>query len=253
MEAEIVTLPDPRALAEGAARQFIDLAREAVSLRGVFRVALSGGSTPKALFAVLASDPYRGQVDWERIQIFFSDERFVPPDSPESNYHTAYEALLSHVPVPERFVHRVATVDVTPEESAANYEEGIRRVFAVGLSEVPRFDLILLGLGPDGHTASLFPDTDALHVTDRLVVPNFVPKFDSWRITFTYPLINGAAVVAFLSQGPDKAERVRQVLSGQEDLPAAGVRPSSGRLLWLIDAAAAAQLPDRGATGGTGR
>jgi 6-phosphogluconolactonase len=149
--------------------------------------------------------------------------------------------------VPERNVHRVATVDITPEESAANYEEGIRRVFAVGEGEVPRFDLILLGLGPDGHTASLFPGSEALHETTRLVVPNFVEKFNSWRITFTYRLINAGKIVAFLSQGPDKAERVRQVLDGQADLPASGVHPSDGTLFWWIDRAAASQAQTGGA------
>src|SRR5947209_8774243 len=215
MEPELVIMDDPQALAQEGARRFIELGDQAIADHGTFTVALSGGSTPKALYEALAEEPHRSAMNWDRTQVFFSDERFVPPDSDQSNYHTAFVAMLSRVPIPERDVHRVATVDISPEESASNYEEGIRRVFHVGESEVPRFDLILLGLGPDGHTASLFPGTEALGEKNRLVVPNFVPKFDSWRITFTYRLINAAKVVAFLSQGPDKAERVRKVVDGQ--------------------------------------
>lgn len=242
MQPELVVMDDPGALAQEAARRFIDLGNQALADRGSFNVALSGGSTPKALYEALAEEPNRSRVNWDCTQVFFSDERFVPPDSDQSNYHTAYVAMLAHVPIPERNVHRIATVDISPEESAANYEEGIRRVFHVGEGEAPSFDLILLGLGPDGHTASLFPDTDALTEVNRLVVPNFVPKFDSWRITFTYRLINAARNVAFLSQGAEKAERVRQVLDGQAGLPAAGVHPTDGRLFWWIDRAAAGQI-----------
>jgi 6-phosphogluconolactonase len=243
----VVVAADPQSLAREAARQFVELGKRAVADHGVFYVALSGGSTPRALFAELAEEPYSSQVDWERIQIFFSDERFVPPESEESNYHLANEMLLSKVPVPERFVHRVATIDITPERSAALYEEGIQRVFEVDLTEIPRFDVIMLGLGPDGHTASLFPGSAALSEEEHLVVPNFVEKFDSWRITFTYPLINAAKVVMFLSQGEEKAERVQQVLSGDSALPATQVRPSPGRVLWLLDDAAASTYRAGGA------
>jgi 6-phosphogluconolactonase len=227
-------------------------AQEAVSSQGIFRVALSGGNTPRPLYEALAGPPYRDEIDWTRIQVFFSDERFVPPDSPESNYHMAFEALLSKVPIPERYVHRVATVDISPQESAALYEEGLRRVFEVGLAEVPRFDLILLGLGPDGHTASLFPDTEALRETEHLVAANFVPKFDSWRITFTYPLLDAAHQVMFLVQGEDKAERVREVFAGEGNLPAAGVQVRDGATVWLLDRAAAAKLPQELRTSSAG-
>jgi 6-phosphogluconolactonase len=247
MAPELVIADDPESLAREGARRFIDIADQAIADHGTFRVALSGGSTPKALYAALASDEFSTRANWSEMQIFFSDERFVPPDSADSNYHTAFVAMLSKVRVPERNVHKVATVDIRPEESAANYEEGIRRVFAVGEGVVPRFDLILLGLGPDGHTASLFPGTEALQEASRLVVPNFVPKFDSWRITFTYRLINAGKIVAFLSQGPDKAERIGQVLSGQSDLPASGVHPGDGTLFWWIDQAAAGQARMGGA------
>lgn len=246
---------DRDGLIREAAELFVSTAREAITANGVFRVALSGGNTPRPLYEALAAAPYREQVDWSKIQVFFSDERFVPADSPESNYRMASEALLSRVPIPERFVHRVPTEDIPPEEAASLYEEGIRRVFAVGLDETPSFDLILLGLGGDGHTASLFPDTEALTVTNRLVAPNFVPKLDTWRITFTYPLLNAGRVVTFLVQGEDKAERVGEILAGGSNLPAAGVRPESGRLVWLLDQAAAGKvhgLPVSDAPLGTG-
>lgn len=239
-EPEIVVVRDAESLADTAARRFAELAASAVSATGQFVVALSGGNTPRALYERLA-ESYVDQVDWSRVQVFFSDERFVPPDSPESNFRMAQEALLSRVPIPERFVHRIATVEVTPEESASQYEEGLRRVSHAGLTDVPAFDLILLGLGPDGHTASLFPGTEALTVSDRLVTSNYVPRLDSWRITFTFHLINGARTVAFLAEGESKAERVAQVLSGA-DLPAARVRPVRGRLVWLLDQSAAAGL-----------
>jgi 6-phosphogluconolactonase len=196
------------------------------------------------MYEKLASAPYRDKVDWSRVQVFFSDERFVPPDSPESNFHTAYEGLLSKIDLPERFIHRYATVETTPQESVVNYEQGIRRIFAVDLGEVPRFDLILLGLGPDGHTASLFPGTEALHDTRDLVAANFVPKVNMWRLTFTYPLINAGRTVMFLVQGEDKAERVREVMEGDPELPASGVRPAGGRLVWLLDRAAAGRLKE---------
>jgi len=236
---DVRVAPGAEQLVREAADLFVSTAREAVSSRGVFRVALSGGNTPRPVYEALATPAYRDAVDWSCVQMFFSDERFVPSDSLESNYHMANEALLSKVPIPERFVHRVATEGVAPDEAASLYEEGIRRVFEVALDETPGFDLILLGLGGDGHTASLFPDTEALHVVDHLVVPNFVPKLDTWRITFTYPLINAGHVVAFLVQGKDKAERVAEILDGDSGLPAAGVRPTSGRLVWLLDRDAA--------------
>lgn len=240
--SDVVVVPDTAALARAAAERFVQIAREAIESRGQFTVALSGGNTPKAMYAELSGPDFREHVDWEKLQVFFSDERFVPPDSIESNYHTAEEGLLSRVPIPSRYVHRVATVDIEPAEAASIYEEGIRRVFQAADEEIPAFDLIFLGMGPDGHTASLFPGTDALSETAHLVAPNFVPKFDAWRITFTYPLLNAARNVIFLVGGADKAERLAQVLSGGSDLPAAGVHPATGSLTWLVDEAAAVRL-----------
>jgi 6-phosphogluconolactonase len=242
---EIVVEPDSQALARAAAETFVRLAQSAISARGDYRVALSGGNTPRALFAELAGKDVRDRIDWTRCEIFFSDERFVPHDSPESNYHTAREALLSKVPVPADRVHPVPTDGLDPERSALEYEQEIRRVFGAKEGETPRFDLILLGLGPDGHTASLFPGTSALAVRDRLVAPNFVPTLNVWRITFTYTVINAARNVAFLVAGDDKAERVAEVLEGTQDLPARHVEPVDGRLLWMLDAAAAAVYLER--------
>jgi 6-phosphogluconolactonase len=193
------------------------------------------------MFEQLSMDPFAHGIDWHHCEIFFSDERFVPPDSPESNFRLAHDALLSKVPVREAAVHPVPTVNVQPQEGSEMYERTVRTVVPSDGVTAPRFDLILLGLGPDGHTASLFPGTAALRLHDRLVAPNYVPSLDAWRITFTYSLINAAWIVAFLVEGAAKAERVAQVLAGTPDLPASGVRPSAGQLLWLLDAAAASR------------
>lgn len=242
VKRDIDVVPDAQSLAQRAAEIFIERAGQPESPDGMFTVALSGGNTPRALYELLADPEHRDKVPWDRTQVFFSDERFVPPDSSESNFHAAQESLLSKVDIPERFVHRVATVDVEPGESAALYDEGIRRVFHADPGVAPSFDLILLGLGTDGHTASLFPDTTALGDDTDLVAANAVPKLNTTRITFTYPLINAARTIMFLVAGEDKADAVSRVMAG-EDLPAARVRPTNGRLIWLLDDAAAQKLP----------
>ncbi|PZS04279.1 MAG: 6-phosphogluconolactonase [Chloroflexi bacterium] len=235
---EVIVLPEQGALVGAAARQFIDRARDAVSTRGIFTVALSGGSTPRPLYELLSAAPYKDEIDWEKVHVFFSDERFVPPDSSASNYHMVCDCLLSKVPMFERFVHPVATENGTPGEAAALYEEGLRRVFAVGLTEVPRFDLVLLGMGEDGHIASLFPGTQAVSEEDRLVVESTVPGTNARRVTFTLKLINAARCVMFLIEGRAKAEAVRRALDG-DALPAALVRPTNGELVWLLDESSA--------------
>lgn len=238
-QPEVVIMPDPAGLAHEAARRFVDAAVSAVREGRPFHVALSGGSTPKALFETLAHEPYRSQIDWTQVQVFFSDERFVPTDSPDSNYGMARTALLDHVPISESLIHAVPTVHLAPHEAALLYAKTIRRVFQVADSVLPSFDLILLGLGPDGHTASLFPGSEALNIQDQIVAANYVAMLDSWRITFTYPLLNAAHCVTFLVQGAEKAEKVQQVLEGASDLPAAGVYPTAGGPVWLLDQAAA--------------
>lgn len=205
-------------------------------------MALSGGSTPKGLYTLLASKQAPA-VPWPQTSVFLSDERFVPPGDPESNFHTANDALLSKVAVPAANVFRMKTEEPDPDLVAAQYQSVIENHFATRPGEIPTFDLILLGLGPDGHTASLFPGSAALSENKRLVVSNWVEKFKTYRLTFTYPLINHAACVMFLVSGKDKADIVRQVFEDPNaKLPAQNVKPSNGKLLWLIDREAASQL-----------
>ncbi len=235
-------LEDPAGLAATAAREFAARAAGAVRERGRFAVALAGGSTPRSAYELLARD-YADGVDWRRVHFFFGDERPVPPDHPDSNYRMAREALLAKVPAGS--VHRMRG-ELPPEEAALLYEEELRSFFAG--EPVPRFDLILLGLGEDGHTASLFPHTRALEETGRLVVANPVPKLGTTRITLTLPVINAARAVIFLVSGREKAEALRAVLGGSADprqYPARLVRPVAGELLWLADRTAAASLNEK--------
>ena len=215
-----------RELARGAAEHFVALAQ-----KGRFTVALSGGSTPKALYQVLAEE-FREQVPWPNVHFFWSDERHVPPDHPDSNYRMAHEALLSRVPVPESNVHRVHSENPSAQEAADEYEKVI----------VPRLDLILLGLGADGHTASIFPGSDVLHETKRLVAAPWVEKLNTYRITMTLPLLNNGASILFLVSGAEKAQIVKEVLEGPKKYPAQFVQPTNGELIWMLDRDAAAGL-----------
>jgi 6-phosphogluconolactonase len=242
MKVEI--LPSPAAVAEAAGRFFIAAATAAVAARGRFTVALSGGSTPEVLYRWLAAPERAAQVNWPRVEVFFGDERCVPPDDPASNYGTAREALLSRVPLPPGNVHRVLG-ELPPEEAASAYERELGGVF---YGEQPRFDLILLGMGDDGHTASLFPGMSALQERGRWCVATAVPAYvkpSVPRVTLTFPALNAARNVAFLVTGQGKAARVAEALSQAGEgslLPAAQVNPSSGALTWLLDEHAAAQL-----------
>jgi 6-phosphogluconolactonase len=210
-----------------------------------FTIALSGGSTPRTFHSVLVAPPYRDQVDWGSLEFFWGDERFAPPDDPESNYRMARETLLLKAPITSDQVHRVPTERGDPAMVAELYEADIRRDMNVLPGQLPRFDLILLGMGPDGHCASLFPHTDALRVRDRLVTANYVPKLDANRITLTVPVINNAAAVVFLVAGADKADALAAVLEGSHDpetYPSQLIAPEHGVLHWLVDRAAAAKL-----------
>ena len=210
-----------------------------------FALALSGGSTPRTFHSMLVAPPYRDQVDWERMQYFWGDERFVPPDDPASNYRMAFETLLTKAPVTSDQVHRVPTERGDPATVADLYEADIRRDLNVLPGQFPRFDLILLGMGPDGHCASLFPHTAALHVDNRLVTANEVPQLHTTRITFTVPVINNAAAVVFLVAGADKADALAAVLEGPRDpetYPSQFIAPEHGALYWLADRAAASKL-----------
>ena len=239
--AELHVLPTTEAAAQAKAQFVAALAEECSASRGRFTIALSGGSTPRRLYEVLASPPYSKEMAWDRWQVFWSDERCVPPDHQESNYRMAREELLDHVAIPDTNVHRMRGED-DPAAAAQAYEAVVGQVFQ---SPAPSFDLILLGIGDDGHTASLFPGTLALGEQDRLVADNWVPDLQVHRITFTLPLINAAKVVAFLDTDETKAGVLRQVLEPApgEDMPPAGlVRPSPGVVHWFLTTAAAGQL-----------
>jgi 6-phosphogluconolactonase len=241
---ELIILPDPAALAAEGARRFAALAREAITARGRFSVALAGGNTPRAMYEQLAQPPFKDAIDWANTHIFWSDERYVPPDDPESNFRMARDALLAHVPIPAAHIYPAPTVGATPEAAAEAYSQTLIALFGV---ELPRFDLILLGLGPDGHTASLFPGAPELTSppSGLVIAVHDAPKPPPTRISFTLKLINAAAVVIVLVSGAEKAMVLREVLRGPLDparLPAQGVRPAQGALVWLVDQAAAKQL-----------
>lgn len=220
---------DSEELARGAAEFFVTRRPETV--------ALSGGSTPKRMFQILA-EQFRDQVTWSNIHFFWSDERHVPPDHPESNYRMAYEALLSHV---HSNVHRIPSENPDAAAVAAEYEQTIIQVTNEAL---PRLDLIFLGLGTDGHTASIFPGSEVLHETRRLVAAPYVEKLESYRITMTLPLLNNAATVVFLVSGAEKAEIIKEVLEGENKYPAQAVKPTQGELIWMLDKEAANYLSD---------
>jgi 6-phosphogluconolactonase len=252
--------PSPAAVAMAAAELFTRSAAEAVAARGLARIAISGGSTPKAMFALLAdpAQPFLTQVPWGALDLFWVDERCVPPDDPDSNYRMTNEQMLSKVPLSLEHVHRMEG-ELDPELAASRYESTLRNVFKLEGAETPAFDLVLLGMGDDGHTASLFPHTAALDEMARLVVANHVPQKDTWRITLTWPVINQGRQVAFLIEGAAKTDVLARVLLGPYDpetTPSQLIRPASGQLTLLLDAAAAAKLPEpvpsangKGATG----
>lgn len=243
--AETKILADAGAVSQAAAREFSRLARESVSAKGEFSVALAGGSTPRGAYQFLAKEGQK--LSWEKIQVFFGDERAVPPDHADSNYGMARDALLSHVPIPARNVHRMKG-EVEAAAAAEQYEGVVRRHFGLGNDEVPRFDLIMLGMGDDGHTASLFPGSQALEETARLVVANWIEKFQQFRLTFTFPVLNNATEVMFLVAGPTKARVIGEIFresTPADRYPVQKIKPTAGRLLWLLDRAAAQGLGSR--------
>lgn len=240
------TVADPAALTEAAARHFVDCARQALETRGRCAVVLSGGSTPRALYARLAQPDLADKLDWTQVFVFWGDERAVPPDHPESNYGMAYDTLLEHVPLPERNIFRISG-EMAPAAAASEYEAKLRQFFATGRGQETgpvraRFDLVLLGMGADGHTASLFPGASAIQENHHWVAAYYVDALQAWRISLTPVAINAARQATFLVTGADKAARLKQVLYGPYQpmqLPAQVVRPDQGRLLWLVDEAAA--------------
>jgi len=241
---DLRVFPDQPELFEAAALDFVDQAKTAIQTRGRFTVALSGGSTPRGLFQVLSTKD-RDILSWDRMFFFWGDERHVPPDSPESNFRMARETLFAKVPVPTANIWRIPAEDPDADHAAARYEAMLREFFGLAAGELPSFDFVLLGMGPDGHTASLFPHTKALQEKQRLVVANWVEKFSTYRITFTAPVLNAARVVEFLVAGPDKAPALHEVLEGSESgelYPSKLIHPTNGSLVWMIDQAAAQDL-----------
>jgi 6-phosphogluconolactonase len=241
---EIRVLAIAQEIFQAAAEHFVQQANDAISRSGRFAVALSGGSTPKGLYSLLASD-FRSSVPWKQTFFFWGDERHVPPDHPDSNYGMANAAMLSRVPVPGENVFRVLAEQKDANVAATKYEQTLRNFFHLQPEEFPSFDLIHLGMGPDGHTASLFPGTAALKEKSRLVVANWVEKFKTHRITFTLPVLNNGKCVTFMVSGSDKAPALREVLEGDapgDQFPSKLVRATKGRLIWLVDRAAAAGL-----------
>jgi len=236
---DIQIYADKTALVQALTESIHAIESASIKERGWFTLALAGGSTPKALYQYLAkSDGFQ----WDKWHIFFGDERTVPPDDTNSNYRMAYETLLSRVPIPENQVYRMPG-ELDPTVAAEQYEQVLKVVF--GADDFPQLDMILLGMGDDGHTASLFPQTPAIHETDKWVVAHYVEKLGTWRITLTPPVINNAHYVVFIVTGENKAERLNEVLNGDyqpDTLPSQIVKPIQGKLIWYVDEAAASHL-----------
>ena len=231
-------LPDAAAVATATADRFVEVAAAALDERGAFRVALSGGGTPKAVYPLLLEPRRRDAVDWGRVELFWGDERSVPPDHPESNFGVAYGMLISQLPgVRPDHVHRMPAEAEDIDAAAMGYESELRLAFGARGSEPPAFDLIWLGMGPDGHTASLFPGTTALDELDRWVVGNWVPQQDTWRMTLTFPVLAAARDVLFVVTGADKADPLRAIRTGGSGLPAE--RVAGDQVEWIVDSAAA--------------
>ena len=245
-EQEIRILADAAAIAKHAAEEFVQAAAAAVRQRNAFHVVLAGGSTPKALYDLLVSDSaLRSQLPWGKTQVFFGDERHVGPGHPDSNFRMASETMLSKVPLPASQVTRIKGEYPDAERAADEYEEALRSYFKLKGGELPRFDLLLVGMGNEGHTLSLFPGTKALHANGRIAVHNWVGKLFTERITLTAPAACAASEILFMVTGVDKALALKGVLEGPyepEQLPAQLLQPKDGKLLWLVDTAAGSML-----------
>jgi 6-phosphogluconolactonase len=243
-DSKIRVLQDKETVAEFAINTWIELSTASVAEKGVFTVALSGGRTPIDFYQHLVACPH--PLPWDRTHIFFADERFVPPDNKASNYRMINEHLLSRIPIPKNNIHPIMTEGVSLEESANNYEADIRTFFKIGGNDIPIFDLIMLGLGEDGHTASLFPGTAALQETKRLAIPVIADASPPERITLSLRVINNAKNICFLVTGEDKAFALKEIIKNKDStLPAALVKPTQGTVLFLIDQAAASLLTSK--------
>ncbi|HTZ47135.1 MAG TPA: 6-phosphogluconolactonase [Verrucomicrobiae bacterium] len=246
---DVVIFPDAASLTKRAADEFVKSVNEAIAEKGSFTVALAGGSTPKALYSLLTEDPaYSSKIAWQKMHFFFGDERHAPPDNSESNFHMANQTLFSKGLVKPEQITRIRGEYADTEKAALEYEQALRAYFKLRDGEYPRFDLVLLGMGEEGHTLSLFPGTKALHATNRVVVRNWIGKLYTERITLTVPAANQAKRVIFSVTRDDKALALKAVLEGPyepEQLPAQFIQPVNGSLLWLVDQAAGSKLsPD---------
>ncbi len=243
---EIQILENGDAVSRTAAEIMVSRTLEKLTSKKSFSVALSGGSTPKNMFAILANEAaLRDRMPWDKVHFFWGDERHVPPDHSDSNYRMTDEAMLSRVPVPAENIHRIQAENPDSKKAAEDYEQELRRFFKLAPEQLPAFDCVFLGMGPDGHTASLFPGTTALRERQRLVVSNWVAKFQSYRITMTTPVLNNADMVIFLVSGKEKAEPLQVVLEGPKQtdrFPSQLIEPTHGKLVWFIDQAAAGKL-----------
>ncbi len=244
--ANVQIYPNMDALARSAAELFISLANTVIEKRNLFSIALSGGSTPQSLYALLASAAYRKQVDWSKVQVFWGDERYVPADHPDSNYLKAQQTLLSKIPIPTENIHRVPTELTPPERAAEAYEEELLAYFSACPDEQERnqasFDLVLLGMGDDGHTASLFPGSPAIREQTRWVAAQYVDKLAAWQITLTPAILNRASNILFIISGSDKSTTLQRVVYGSyqpERYPAQIIQPTDGNLVWMVDEDAA--------------
>ena len=238
----IQIFPNLTELNNFAAEKFIEIGNSAIKERNKFTVALAGGSTPKSLYRLLTSSEYKNKIEWEKVFFFFGDERNVSPENDECNFKMANDNLLEPLRIDAKNIFRWQTELQDPEKIAGNYAQTIKDFFNLNENEFPRFDLILLGMGDDGHTASLFPLTEALKETERIAVSNRVEKLDTTRLTFTFPTINNAANIIFLVSGAAKAETLQKVLQDEfqpEKFPSQAIQPKNGNLFWLIEESAA--------------
>jgi 6-phosphogluconolactonase len=244
VEPEVIIGDGPERTAQAGARLIADLIEGITTARGQFTFALSGGNTPRRLYEILAGPPFRNQIPWNLVHFFWGDERCVPPDHPDSNYRMAMESFLSKIAVPEQNIHRMRGEIPMPEEMARQYDQELRQFFELREGEIPSFDLALLGMGADGHTASLFPESTSLHEVGSLAIAVYAESLYSHRVTLTVPVLNESSMVLFLVTGSEKAETLRQVIEGEyrpDTYPAQMINPRD-RLLWLVDGAAASKL-----------
>jgi len=233
---QIAIYPDIHILSQQAAQYTVRIANESIADRGRFTMALAGGTTPGELYGLLGSELFRSEINWQLVHIFWGDERCVPHDSPDSNFYLAQKILLNKISTPEPQIHRMPAD--WPDHDAASQAYTVEMQHTFGTNGIPSFDLIHLGMGPEGHTASLFPHQASLHEKQRLVMPVSVPKPPPDRLTFTPPLLNAARNVLFLVAGSDKADALQAVLEGEyqpDEYPAQIVRPTNGEVVWMLD------------------